>query len=376
MIRFKKIIPAMGMSLLLLAGCTGSGAKNAEVKREVVYELGDKVTLSPEAFVEGASQDALKNAKVTSVLTNNPKYDYNGFTYEVKDKNEDYLGVGTYPVTVLYNGKTYESEIVVKDTLPPTFVNAPSSISVAVGDTSFDPAKRFRVQDKGDFDVSIEGDYDINVPGNYDIEVVAKDVNGNQSSINITLKVVDGQQIITSEDQEDEDFNDINQAADDVTQNNDQDNSTSDSSTNQEKPGKPDADQNKDNPENPDGKDQITAPEDSTNNNGSDKACNASNVPSGSPYYYSFEEAYAAGTAWNQQAPGNYFVYLLGQDDCGATIYVVTFGNSGSGQGAEGGQAPGAGTDSGSSSDTGKSEAEESPKPVTNDKAGSDEKKD
>lgn len=337
MIQLKKIVPAAVLCLSLFTGCS-QGSDRGSVKETVTYELGDKVTLTPDEFIIDASESELDNAEVTSKITDDAKFEFTGFTREVKTKGKSYLETGTYDVTVKFNGKEYPSKIVVEDTTPPEFVSSPQSIVVAVGDENFDPVKRFRIQDKDQFDVKMEGDYDLNTPGIYDVKIIATDKSGNKSSISITMKVVDGEQIISSEDQIDEDFNDINEAAENAesqeedsstTPDSDTDRPSADSGVTENTPDKKPSSGNTTDTTAPE-KDPALEEQPEDDKNQSSGACTAGNVAPGSPYYYTFDEAYAAGTSWNQQASGNYFFYLLGTDDCGKTIYILTLGSESS----------------------------------------------
>lgn len=353
----QKYLAGAAILSMVLAGCSKSDSDSLDVTKTVTYELGDKVILDASEFLpEDTDQDVIDNVEIESDLMDDSDYTYSGFTKEVTSSDKNCLGVGTYAVTLKYDGKTYDSEIVVEDTTAPTFVTKLTSIVVAQGETEEQVLMRFKVSDKDDVELSLDGDYDLDEAGTYLVDVIAKDASGNRSALEVTMKVVSGDQMITSEDQLDEDIDSIlnEDADDDVTEDetnvtistSDGSGTSSDSGSSSSASGNTSSSTGSSTSSSSSstgtstgttssGSSSDTSADEDTSTGSDDTtgsttttACSASNVAAGASYYYSFDEAYAAGTAWNQQDPNNYFFYLAGTDDCGTPIYVVTFGTS------------------------------------------------
>lgn len=302
------VLMVLAMSSSLLLAACGSSARKLDVPEKKVMELGQKVILTPQTFVAGdTDEDLLDDIKVSSDLMTSSKYDYTGFTYEVKSKDRDCLARGTYTVTLSLDGVDYPVQLVIEDTTAPTFVSPASSIAVNVGEKESEIVKSFKTDDLDDVKVTLSGDYNLSKAGTYNIKVVATDTSGNKTEHPLKLRVIGDSEIITSED----DLDDV------VIQ-----------EPEKQEPVTPE-------PETPDTQtpDNQTPAEDtpsgSEGNTGSNPGgCTASKAPAGTQVYYSFEEAYAAGTAWVKQGDYNYFFYTIGTDDCGNTVYCLTLGSA------------------------------------------------
>lgn len=292
-----------------LGGCAAGGGSHLDVQKEKTYELGEAVTILPKDFIEGdVSESDLENMKIESDLLTSPKYDYNGFKGEVKTAGEDYLELGDYTLTLVDGNSKYPIKLTVKDTKAPDFIMAPARRVVASGSTEEDVLRTYRAEDKDEVSLSLDGDFDLNEPGDYTARVVAVDPSGNQADTEISLKVTGDGEMITSDDTADlnpDDYTDQTQT--DQT----------------EQPETTDSGQSDDEAALPDDSEPTEKPDDSQTET---PACGVSHAPEGATIYYSFDEAYAAGIAWNQLDPNNYFFYLQGADDCGNPVYLITTG--------------------------------------------------
>ncbi len=297
-----------------LGGCAAGGGSHLDVQKEKTYELGEAVSILPKDFIEGdVSESDLENMKIESDLLTSPGYDYNGFKGEVKTAGEDYLGLGEYTLTLVDGNSKYPIKLTVKDTTAPDFIMAPARRVVASGSTEEDVLRTYRAEDKDEVSLSLDGDFDLNEPGDYTARVVAADPSGNQADMEISLKVTGDGEMITSDDTAD-----LN--PDDYTD-----------QTQTEQPETPDGNQSDDTAAVPDDSEPSETPDDSQTETPDDSqtetpACTVSHAPEGATIYYSFDEAYAAGIAWNQLDPNNYFFYLQGADDCGNPVYLITTG--------------------------------------------------
>lgn len=304
----KKWIAALAGAMMIssaLAGCSSGDKASLKVISEKKVELGDPVSLNPADYLlEDSSNVSSDDIEVSSDLMDDPAYEYNGFSRTVKTKGKDFLEAGTYTITLDYKGKQYPVRVVVEDTVMPEFISPAAVVTIPVGTKTFDFSRIYRTDDKDDVTLSVEGDYDLDTVGTYPVTLVAKDGSGNTNSLEITINVVGGSQPIKAVDQFD---NELVPPSD----------STQDDPVQQPEP------QPSDSTSEPQPSDSTTqAPEEPP------KACSISKAPPGTQVFYSFPDLYAAGTAWNQQNPNNYFYYLEGTDDCGTKVYFLTTGSS------------------------------------------------
>ncbi|OLU37657.1 hypothetical protein [Ileibacterium valens] len=309
-----------------LTGCFATGEKSLDIPEEKTYELGETVMILPKNFISGESEldeNQLENLKVESDLMTSSQYDYNGFKGEVKTVGKDYLGIGEYDVTLIDGDHKYPVKITVRDTQAPDFIMAPLKRVVAVGSTEEEVLKAYKAEDKDEVNLSLKGDYDLETPGSYTVIIHAEDPSGNIKEQEITLNVTGDGAMITADDTSDLDITDIPQ--------------TDNSTTNQQTDITVDIEEEPVTDETVTQPEETPAPDSSTPDTGTTDtttpACTVSQAPAGAVIYYSFDEAYAAGLAWNQQDPKNYFYYLQGVDDCGNPVYLITMGTKSEGDG-------------------------------------------
>ncbi len=307
-----------------LAGCSGNGGSDLKVVSSKTVELGETVSLNPsEYLLETPGQDVLEEITVDSDLKTDPKYSYNDFSQTVSSAGKDYLAKGVYQLTLKYKGQDYPVTLTIKDTEMPEFISPAAVITVPVGSKDFDVNKVYRTSDKDEVTLKVNGDYDIETVGTYPVTLVATDASGNTNSLEVTINVVGKNQPIKAADQFDNEMvpNDNSQSGQGEQGNpsNGQD-QTSQADSSQAQPETPTDQTQTPSDQNPSGDGTSTSP------NGSGTACGVSNAPAGSQMFSTFAELYAAGTAWNQQSPNNYFYYLEGTDDCGNKVYFLTTG--------------------------------------------------
>lgn len=299
--RLKQLLASAAIvSLSLLCGCSSPKKDELKVLSSKTYELGDSVSLAASEYLLSEPDDRiLKEIEVQSDLKTDEAYSYNGFTDAVTDAGKEYLGLGSYTVTLVYNGVQYPVRVTVRDTVMPEFVSPAAVVTVPAGETDFDFSRVYRTSDKDTVTLRVDGDYDLNEEGTYPVTLVATDGSGNTNSLEITVNVVAKNKPITASDQFDDEY---------VPSEDDEDSS-----------------EESDDPDLPSEEDPNTpAPP----TNPGPGACTISNAPSASEVYYNFSDLYAAGSAWNQMAPGNYFYYLEGVDDCGNKVYFLTKGSA------------------------------------------------
>lgn len=295
-----KTLAAMLSSVLFgatLVGCGSSDSSKLNVLSTKTVELGDTVSLDPAEFLSENSNDVkVSDITVESDLkTDDFKFTYNEMSQTVTSKGKEFLGLGTYEVTLKYNDQSYPVRLVVKDTTMPEFISPAAVVTVPVGNEDYNFSNVYRTRDKDKVTISINGDYDMTTEGTYPVTVVATDASGNTNSLEITIKVVGKNQQISASDQFDNEVP-----------------SDPDSELNEELEDEPIIN------ENPSQDPEVNQP----------NACTISNAPVGTTVYYSFSDLYTAGTQWNNQSPNNYFFYLEGQDDCGTKVYFLTTGTS------------------------------------------------
>lgn len=331
----KKLIGFLTLIGTVLAGCGSIGGPSIHVEKEKIYELGDTVSIAPKDLItDQLTETELGEVETVSDLKTSSKYDFNGFKEEVKTAGKDYLEVGNYEVTLSYKGRKYPVSIIVEDTTAPSFMFAPANRVVAKGASEDDVLKGYRATDKDSVKLKLTGDYDLNTPGTYNAVVVAEDPSGNKSEKSITIQVTGDGEMITSD--QTVDYDEDNTAAEEEEAASDAQNPSepaaqpSDSSSpDSSQTGNDDHASSSTSPDS--GTTDSSAPADQPSSNPG--ACPATGAPAGSTIYRSFDEAYAAGVAWNQQSPDNYFYYLQGVDDCGNQIYIITMGTKGADDG-------------------------------------------
>jgi hypothetical protein len=285
------------------AGCSFDSEVNntaLSVVSTKTYELGSEVSLQPEEFLESVPEGVdTDDIEIESTLKTDPAYSVNGFKNTVTAADKSYLPAGTYSISLKYNGKNYPVTLIVKDTTIPEFISPAAVVTIQQGDSDFDFSSVYRIKDLDEVTLHVEGEYDVSKVGTYPVTLIAQDASGNTNSLEITINVVTGNQVFSSTNQ----FEDEQPVSSSGTENEaKEEENTSDESTDSE---------NK---------------EETPDSSGS-TACSVSNVPENSKTYKTFEEAYQAGTEWNQQdGAHHYFYYIISVDDCGDEVYIVTFG--------------------------------------------------
>lgn len=302
--RLKRLLkPVIALSLFVLTGCSGGSGQDLKVVSDKTVELGETVSLAPSEYLLNEPDESILNEITvdSDLKTDSDKYTYNGFKETVTSKDKKYLDIGTYKLTLKYDGKDYPVTLRVEDTVMPEFISPSAVVTIPVGKTDFDFSKIYRTDDKSDVEIRLDGFYNLNKEGTYPVTIVATDAAGNTNSIEITINVVADNTHITASDQFDD-----------------------------EVVPSPDGDDTSNGPQTP----VIPDPEEPVDDQKPDKpsvptACSISTLPAGAEsaeVYYSFSDLYAAGTAWNQLSPNNYFFYLEGADDCGNKVYFLTKG--------------------------------------------------
>ena len=299
--------------MMLMAGCSNGSTNTAAdwpVEKEVVYELGTKVVLSPEAFLKAdADAESVKVVEIESALKTDPAYEFTGFTNEVKTAGKKYLMPGQYTVTLKKDGQKEDITLTVRDTTAPSFISAPRQMIVQQGDTQFDLASKFKADDYDEVTITSKGDYDITVPGDYPVMIIATDASGNANELPITLKVIGQNQAIDSS-MPVEDLLILETGGTTSAQN-------SSSAQKEETVPAPE-----------------TAPvkkaeeEKEEEKKEEPKACTIKGNAPGDNAFYSLESMIAAGSSWNAKSPNNYFMYAKGLDDCGNTVYLISYGTA------------------------------------------------
>ena len=114
---------------------------------------------------------------------------------ELESKRVDTSKIGKREVeikvkSVLGITKKYKRTYQVVDKIAPS-IEAKGEVVIYQGDT-IDLLKDAKVQDNYDKDIelSIEGSYDFNKVGEYDLKYLAKDKSGNETSLDLKLKVI------------------------------------------------------------------------------------------------------------------------------------------------------------------------------------------
>lgn len=298
---------AAAVTLTLLSGCSSARkADSLKVVSSKTYELGDEISLNAADYLlDSAPEDVLEQITVDSDLKTDEKYAYNGFKETVTDAGKDQLSIGSYSLTLNYQGEKYPVTVIVRDTVMPEFVSPSAVVTVPVGETDFDFSRVYRTSDKDEVELRVEGVYDLKKEGTYPVTLIATDKSGNTNSLEITINVVGKNKPITASDQFD----------DEVVPSEEED---SEEQSSEESVPEDNGSNDTDTPEAPETPNQPSKP----------SACTIPSAPSGSEVYYNFSDLYAAGTAWNRQSPNNYFYYLEGTDDCGNKVYFLTKGVS------------------------------------------------
>lgn len=307
-----KIAAAAALAACVLLGCSKQ-TEDLSVMSEKKFELGETVSLDAADYLVEEPEDSsvLKDIEVDSDLKTSSDYTYNESTRTVTDSGKKYLGVGDYTITLKYGGKEYPVTLIVEDTTMPEFVSPAAVVTIPLGTDDFDFSSIYKVSDKDEVTLSVEGNYDTDTVGTYPVTLIATDASGNSNSIDITINVIGNSQVITPS----------NQFSNETTL-------PSDTEEEEEKTDEGKKDDTDDSAAAEQPKQDDTAQDTTTPSTGTDggNACSISYVPDGMTAYRTFQEAYEAGTAWNQAASDHYFFYLEGSDDCGNKVYFVTFG--------------------------------------------------
>lgn len=280
---------------LLFAGCQSKKQVELSVVSEKTYELGDSVILSPENFLlEVPDNESMANVDVVSELKTSPDYSYDEATKTVKTAGKQYLMPGTYQISLTAGEKNWPVTLYVKDTKTPEFISPAAVVTIPIGTEDFDFSKVYRIRDNDETTLRVEGEYDVNTAGTYPVTLIVEDASGNMNSMEISINVISDNQPISSSSQFDHET-----PLPPVSQTETEDESSEDSSSTQTP------------------SDQPSAPD------SSQTACDVPGVGPDAVIYKTFEEAYQAGTAWNEQDPDHYFYYTQGKDSCGNTVYAV-----------------------------------------------------
>ena len=172
-----------GVLFTVIAIVIGMRAFSAPIKKEVVAPVGEGM---PDASV---------------FLTTEGKE----ITYATQEEAEAYAQrkgiemvfadtdtLGAYPVFLRYNGKTYESLLLVEDTTPPVIEGVEDRTATAGKPFAF--KKGVVVSDNYDTDLTFDVDasgVDLNNPGTYIVIYNAKDAAGNKTTTGAFVHVVE-----------------------------------------------------------------------------------------------------------------------------------------------------------------------------------------
>lgn len=158
-----------------------------ELKHEnYVFEFGESVSADPSYYLKNGNKT--KNLDDYKLILNNK--------LEIKDKkilskDEKYLMVGKYDLSIKYKKGIKSFSIEVKDTKKPEFKEAPEKITLEQNSKNVDLTKFFDAEDLSEVKLSINGDYDISKTGNYELKIVATDKYDNKREKQFTLEVID-----------------------------------------------------------------------------------------------------------------------------------------------------------------------------------------
>ncbi len=165
----------------------------------------DKVTISIngdyDLTTEGKYPVTVVATVESDLKTDDFQYTYNQMNQSVTSKGKEFLGLGTYEVTLKYKDQSYPVRLVIKDTTMPEFISPAAVVTVPVGNEDYNFSNVYRTRDKDKVTISINGDYDLTTEGKYPVTVVATDASGNTNSLEITIKVVGKNQQISASDQ-------------------------------------------------------------------------------------------------------------------------------------------------------------------------------
>lgn len=193
----------IGVATVLVVGCIGAVAymqmnKDALiVKQNIVYELGEEVSLKPSSFLDEKTEKNISSStKLTSdLLTNEKKYTVDKKKQTVVSKDKGYLEVGKYEVTLSYKEESKNVEFEVKDTTAPKFKDFKEEIRVEKDAEDVNLKNYFTAEDLSEAEITIdEKDFDISKEGDYKIKVVAIDKYKNKTEKECTVKVVSAEE--------------------------------------------------------------------------------------------------------------------------------------------------------------------------------------
>lgn len=151
-----------------------------------VFEFGESVSADPSKYIKNGNN--IKDINNYKIILNNK--------LEIKDKkilskDQKYLMIGKYNISIKYKKEIKSFSIEVKDTKKPEFKIAPEEITLEQNSKNVDLTKFFEVEDLSKVKLSIDGNYDISKLGNYDLKAIATDEYKNKSEKKFTLKVID-----------------------------------------------------------------------------------------------------------------------------------------------------------------------------------------
>lgn len=164
------------------------------VKNDVVkVELGEEVSLKPSFYLsEEMSKENVKSTTLKSdLLTDTEKYTVDNEKLVVKTKNQDYLQVGKYKVTLSLNKEVKVVTVEVADTTAPVFKDLKKEIKVEQNAENVDYVKYFEAEDLSKVEISVDAKkVDLSKTGEYDLKVTATDEYKNKTTKKVKIVVV------------------------------------------------------------------------------------------------------------------------------------------------------------------------------------------
>lgn len=101
----------------------------------------------------------------------------------------DISRIGRYPVSIEYDGKTYDAFVNIKDTVPPTAVA--QSVTINIGETVIAESFVSSITDATNVQVSFkDAPPDTSKPGEYPVAILLVDEGGNKTELTVALTVV------------------------------------------------------------------------------------------------------------------------------------------------------------------------------------------
>lgn len=175
---------------------------NIELKNNIFnYEFGEIVSADVSLFLKDA--DSTKNIKEYEIYSDELKVKDNNFYV----KDEDYIPVGKYKLTIKNKKKLKDFYIEIVDTTSPVFTESTDKIELEETTEKVDLTSYFKVDDKSSVELRIDGDYELSKSGSYNLKVIANDMYNNETSSDFVLiikeksKIVKEQKNVTSNQQ-------------------------------------------------------------------------------------------------------------------------------------------------------------------------------